>query len=298
MQTDENKLRQVLINLLENAIKFTKSGSVILRLGLLSENISSSPMPSSPSSLRLQFQVEDTGNGIASEELKCIFDAFVQSNPTYQTEDGTGLGLAICKRFVQLMGGDIEIKSKLGKGTIVQFNILVDLAEKPAELTEFLPKERIIGLKPNQANNRILVVEDNWENRQLLLQILVPLGFEVIEATNGEEAIELWELEQPNLNKIARYLGVEYIYESENDKTSISAAQINLDKSNKLTPEALKIMPEKWRASLHEQATSCNQDSVLQLLSEIPEHHQSLKMQLEELADNYQFEEISKLVNS
>ena len=365
----------------------------------MSENISSSPIPPSPphlvqpdgsrynggvprnalhrepwrssgsSSLRLQFEVEDTGNGIAPEELGYIFDAFVQSNPTYQTEDGTGLGLAICKRFVQLMGGDIEMKSKLGEGTIVQFNILLGLAEKPAELTESLLKGRILGLKPNQPNNRILVVEDNWENRQLLLQILVPLGFEVIEATNGQEAIELWESEQPNLilmdmrmpvmdgyaatkiikqkildnprknknntviialtatafnedrkfilelgcnefirnpfqedillNKIARYLGVEYIYESENDETTISSsAQSDLTKLNKLTAEALKVMPEKWCESLHQQANSCNQDSVLQLLSEIPEHHQNLKMQLEELADNYQFEEISKLVNS
>ena len=368
VQTDENKLRQVLINLLENAIKFTKFGSVILRVGFLSENISSSPIPSSPSSLRLQFQIEDTGNGIAPEELGYIFDAFVQSNPTYQTEDGTGLGLAICKRFVQLMGGDIEIKSKLGEGTIVQFDILLGVAEKPVELTESLPQGRILGLKPNQPNNRILVVEDNWENRQLLLQILVPLGFEVIEATNGQEAIELWESEQPNLilmdmrmpvmdgyeatkiikqkildnpiknknktaiialtatafnedrkfilelgcndfirkpfqedillNKIARYLGVEYIYESENDDTTISySAQSDLTKFKKLTPEALKVMPKEWCKSLYDKAISCNQDSVLQLLSEIPEHHQSLKMQLEELADNYQFEEISKLVS-
>ncbi|MEM6751672.1 MAG: ATP-binding protein, partial [Cyanobacteria bacterium P01_C01_bin.38] len=367
VQTDENKLRQVLINLLENAIKFTKSGSVKLRVGFLSENSSSSSIPpSSPSSLRLQFEVEDTGNGIASEELEHIFDAFVQSNPTYQTEDGTGLGLAICKRFVQLMGGNIDIKSELGKGTVVQFNILISLAEQPAELTESLAKRRILGLKPNQPNNHILVVEDNWENRQLLLQILVPFGFEVIEATNGREAIELWESEQPNLilmdmrmpivdgyeatkiikqkiyenptkcqnntviialtatafnedrkfmlelgcndfirkpfqedillNKIARHLGVEYIYESEIDDNSISSsAQSNLEKSYKLTPEALKVMPKSWCESLHEQSNSCNQDSVLQLLSQIPQHYQNLKMQLEDLADNYQFDEIAKL---
>lgn len=353
VQTDENKLRQVLINLLENAIKFTKTGSVVLRVRAEGvERVENS------SSLRLNFQIEDTGKGIASEELEHIFDAFVQSNPTYQTEDGSGLGLAICKRFVQLMGGDIYIQSSLGEGTTVQFNISLGLAEHPQESTQSLPQGRILSLKPNQPNNRILVVEDNWENRQLLLQILTPLGFEIIEATNGQDAIKLWESEQPDLilmdmrmpvmdgyeatkiikqkilenqnqnnpaiialtatafnedkkfmlelgcndfirkplqedillNKIARYLEVEYIYESDNHV--IAPEQSSL---NKLTREALKVMPEKWCKSLHEQATSCNQDSVLQLLSEIPEHHQSLKLQLEELADNYQFDRISKL---
>ncbi len=360
VQADESKLRQVLINLLENAIKFTNSGSVVLRV--TAEKVEG--IENFSSSLRLNFQIEDTGKGITAEELNHIFDAFVQSNPTYQTEDGTGLGLAICKRFVQLMGGDINIQSTLEKGTIVQFNILLGFAEPP-ELTstQTIPKGRILGLKPNQPNNRILVVEDNWENRQLLLQILTPLGFEIIEATNGQDAIKLWESEQPHLilmdmrmpvmdgyeatkiikqkmidnsiknqkntpiialtatafnedrkfmlelgcndfirkpfqedillNKIAQYLGVEYIYESDRNHNNISDSEQN--NLNKLTPEALKVMPKEWCKSLHEQADNCNQDSVLQLLSEIPEDHQSLKMQLEELADNYQFQEISNL---
>ncbi|MEM6399744.1 MAG: chemotaxis protein CheB [Cyanobacteria bacterium P01_D01_bin.116] len=371
VQTDESKLRQVLINLLGNAIKFTDSGSVILRVGFLpddKERIGQGNKieNSSPSSLHLQFQVVDTGKGIAPEELDHIFDAFVQSNPTYQVDDGTGLGLAICQRFVNLMGGDIKIESTLLKGTKVQFNILVDIAEVTPEVAQcLLPQGRILRLKPNQSNNRILIVEDNWDNRQLLLQILVPLGFEIIEATNGQEAIELWEKEQPNLilmdmrmpvmdgyqatkiikqkmsereensystaiialtatafnedrqfmlrlgcddfirkpfqedillNKIAQYLEVEYIYESENNGNSISyAEQTDLNKLNKLTPDSLKVMPEEWCKSLYKKAISCNQDSVLQLLSEIPEDYQNLKMQLEELADNYQFDEISQL---
>ena len=385
VQTDENKLRQVLINLLENAIKFTKKGSVILRVRVeegqednLENSTASTLSFSSSSSLRLHFQITDTGKGIVAEELKYIFDAFVQSNPTYQAEDGTGLGLAICKRFVQLMGGDIDIQSTLGEGTTVQFDVLLGLAEQPPELPQSLANGRILGLKPNHSpvsgacqegigcgssNNRILIVEDNWENRQLLVQILVPLGFEIIEATNGQEAVELWETEQPNLilmdmrmpvmdgyeatkiikqkmidnqvedhknttiialtatafnedrkfmlelgcndfirkpfqedillNKIAQYLGVEYIYESDLNHNNINSSEQK--KIQKLTPEALKVMPEKWCNFLHDQATNCNQDSVLQLLSEIPEHHQNLKMQLEELADNYQFDEICNL---
>jgi two-component system CheB/CheR fusion protein len=364
VQTDESKLRQVLINLLGNAIKFTDSGSVVLRVGFLKEvNIENSTF-SLPSLLRLEFQIEDTGKGIVPKELDRIFDAFVQSNPTYQAEDGTGLGLAICKRFVSLMGGDIEIESTVEKGTKVQFHILVNLDEKPLQITPSLSKGRVIGLKPNQNNNPILVVEDNWDNRQLLLQILLPLGFQIIEATNGQEAIEIWEKEQPNLilmdmrmpvmngyeatkiikqkiienqnsnktaiialtatafnedrefmlklgcndfirkpfqeeillNVIAKHLGVEYIYESDEGDNNIASAEQNYFKQ--LTPEALKVMPEQWCKSLHEKATNCNQDSVLQLLSEIPEHHQVLKLQLEDLADNYQFDEIAKLSDS
>ncbi len=311
VQTDESKLRQVLINLLGNAIKFTDSGSVVLRVGFLKEvNIENSTF-SLPSLLRLEFQIEDTGKGIVPKELDRIFDAFVQSNPTYQAEDGTGLGLAICKRFVSLMGGDIEIESTVKKGTKVQFHILVNLDEKPLQITPSLSKGRVIGLKPNQNNNPILVVEDNWDNRQLLLQILLPLGFQIIEATNGQEAIEIWEKEQPNLilmdmrmpvmngyeatkiikqkiienqnlnktaiialtatafnedrefmlelgcndfirkpfqeeillNVIAKHLGVEYIYESDEGDNNIASAEQNYFKQ--LTPEALKVMPEK-----------------------------------------------------
>ncbi|MBV6623991.1 MAG: PAS domain-containing protein [Rivularia sp. (in: Bacteria)] len=362
VQADESKLRQVLINLLQNAIKFTQTGSVVLRVKVEEvEKVENMYLPP----LRLYFQVEDTGRGIASEELNHIFDAFVQSNPTYQIEDGTGLGLSICKRFVELMGGEINLESTVGEGTIVKFSILISLAEKTPETTQSIPKARVLGLKPGQSTNRILVVEDNWENRQLLLQILVPLGFEVIEATNGQEAIEIWEKEQPNLilmdmrmpvvdgyeatkiikqkindceaeiphqtviialtatafnedrkfmlelgcndfirkpfqqevllDKIARYLEVEYIYESEENNYLLTSEQSN---SHTLTTETLKFMPDEWRKSFNQEAQSCNQHSVLQLLSQIPENYQNLRMQLEDLADNYQFNELSKLSES
>ena len=192
IQTDENKLRQVLINILGNAIKFTDSGSVKLLLEVFEEN------SLHDSTLHLQFQVTDTGRGIASEELNNIFDAFVQSNPTYQAEDGTGLGLAICKRFVQLMGGHIQIESYLQQGTTVKFDILAGLPSSP-QVNQALPKGRITGLADNQPEFNILIVEDNWDNRQLLIQILAPIGFRLIEASNGQEAIELWQRHHPNL---------------------------------------------------------------------------------------------------
>ncbi len=201
IQTDENKLRQVLINIVGNAIKFTDSGSVELRVGIFENEINgaeNTENSSSPSTLSLQFQITDTGRGIAPEELNNIFDAFVQSNPTYQVEDGTGLGLAICKRFVRLMGGNINIESTLQQGTIVKFDILSGSANHQ-QVNQSLPKGRVTGLVANQTEFCILLVEDNWDNRQLLIQILSPIGFKLIEASNGQEAIDLWEKYHPQL---------------------------------------------------------------------------------------------------
>ncbi|MEL7242384.1 MAG: chemotaxis protein CheB [Cyanobacteria bacterium J06573_2] len=199
IQADENKLRQVLINILGNAIKFTNSGSVKLQVRVSEAEQSPADNSTSDSSiLRLNFQVTDTGKGISSQELEHIFDAFVQSNPTYQVEDGTGLGLAICQRFVQLMGGNISIESTLQQGTTVKFDILTGLADS-LTVNQTLPKGRVVGLVENQPEFSILIVEDNWDNRQLLIQIFSPIGFRLIEANNGQEAIELWERYQPNL---------------------------------------------------------------------------------------------------
>ncbi|MDY6900246.1 MAG: ATP-binding protein, partial [Cyanobacteriota bacterium] len=199
IQTDENKLRQVLINILGNAIKFTDSGSVKLRVGILEAEEASEDNSAPYCSIQhLTFKIADTGKGISSQELEHIFDAFVQSNPTYQVEDGTGLGLSICQRFVQLMGGDINLESTLQKGTTVTFDILAGLVDTLIE-NQSLPKGQVIGLVENQPEFSILIVEDNWDNRQLLIQILSPIGFRLIEANNGQEAVDLWERYQPNL---------------------------------------------------------------------------------------------------
>ncbi|BAY84283.1 multi-sensor hybrid histidine kinase [Calothrix parasitica NIES-267] len=122
---DETKLRQVLSNLLSNAIKFTKKGKITLSIER--EQFSPSSL-SSPSFLSLSFQLKDTGCGIASEDIDKLFQAFVQTN-SYKTENGTGLGLAISHEFVQLMGGNLEVKSILGKGSIFNFSIIVKLLE-------------------------------------------------------------------------------------------------------------------------------------------------------------------------
>lgn len=184
--TDEGKLRQVLINLLSNAIKFTQVGKVTVRVTTLS------------SVHRLQFEVEDTGPGIATHEIEKLFEAFGQTETGRKSQQGTGLGLPISRKFVQLMGGDISVSSVLGQGTLFRFEIEIGVAQS-TDIKRLEPTKRVIGLASNQPTYRILVVEDRLENRLLLVRLLVPLGFEVREAVNGQEALDLLEEWSPHL---------------------------------------------------------------------------------------------------
>jgi len=188
IRTDETKLRQILINLLSNALKFTEKGRVILRVNR------ASPAP------LLHFEVEDTGPGIALDELETIFEAFAQSRAAREAQEGTGLGLSISKKFAQLMGSNLTVSSQVGQGSILKFTIQVGLAdpiESKAEGPEI--EKRVIALEPGQPRYRILTVDNYRDNRQLLLQLLKPLDFEVREAGNGQEAIEIWDSWQPHL---------------------------------------------------------------------------------------------------
>ncbi|MEZ2227870.1 MAG: ATP-binding protein [Microcoleus sp.] len=203
LRTDQVKLRQILINLLNNAIKFTKEGGVCVRI-CMNSGLLSSGQPNKNSQERvannqqIYFEVEDTGMGIAPEELDKLFEAFMQTASGRNAQEGTGLGLAISRQFVQLMGGDITVSSKVGVGTIFKFDIttqVVDTADDEAEQN----KRRVIALEPNQPRYRILIVDDKPLNRQLLVQLLNPLGFELKEATNGQEAVDIWHEWDPHL---------------------------------------------------------------------------------------------------
>jgi len=217
VQTDESKLRQVLINLIGNAIKFTQRGSVTLRVGMGNReweigngkaDKAHQPEKSSVSSLSadsrlptpysLVFEVEDTGQGIAIDEISTLFDPFVQTRTSCQSMEGTGLGLPISRKFVQLMGGDIAVSSTLEHGSIFSFSIKISEATATDVETKSR-RRRVIGLEPEQPIYRILVVEDSEVNRLLLVKILTPLGFEVCKATNGQEAVALWQSWQPHL---------------------------------------------------------------------------------------------------
>ena len=191
IRTDEQRLRQVLINLLGNGVKFTDKGGVTLR-------VSSVPADKGQPSQKIRFAIEDTGTGIAPADLDIIFDAFVQIKSARQNDEGTGMGLTISRKFVQMMGGDISVASELGKGSIFMF----DIEAEPVDMAEIETESRaprVIGLAPGQPACRILVVEDNPANRVLLSKLLRLAGFEVYEAINGREAVEQYEKQQPAL---------------------------------------------------------------------------------------------------
>lgn len=190
VRTDEVKLRQVLINLLNNALKFTQEGGVSVRVGIGNrENYSQ---------CSIVFEVEDTGAGIAADEIDSIFEAFVQSKTGKEAQEGTGLGLPISRKFIQLMGGEMKVSSEVGQGTIFKFDVRVSVVDR-SEIESKKSTRQVIALEPNQPRYRILIVDDKWSNRQLLIKLLNPLGFELKEATNGKEAIEIWDSWEPHL---------------------------------------------------------------------------------------------------
>lgn len=197
IEGDEGKLRQVLLNLLGNAIKFTTKGHVILR----AKSVPLQPSTTDadlPSAITLDFEIEDTGPGIAAEDLTVIFQPFIQSKSTQNVREGTGLGLVISQKFIHLMGGKITIRSALGQGSIFHFSIQARRAIAPVSIMP-VKHNRVIGLAPNQPAYRILIVEDQWENSQFLVKLLVPLGFAIKEARNGQEGIRIWAQWHPHL---------------------------------------------------------------------------------------------------
>jgi two-component system sensor histidine kinase ChiS len=203
VMADEGKLRQVLMNLLGNAVKFTQAGKIELRIQLLDEDKTQiqagdgadNMIHSTPT---LLFEVEDTGPGIAPDELETIFDPFVQATSGYEAQEGTGLGLSISQQFAGLMGGEISVRSQLNEGSTFTLKVPVRVQDISA-LQRETPLHRVIGVEPGQPMYRLLIVDDKEVNRQLLIKILSPLGFELQEATNGQEAIRIWEEWEPHL---------------------------------------------------------------------------------------------------
>ena len=187
---DPGKLRQVLINLTDNAIKYTSHGGVILRAGGVA--------PLNPEQSRLRFEVEDSGPGIDRKHAQGIFMPFVQLADQSPSDAGSGLGLAICKQYIELMGGQIGVESEPGKGSVFHFEIPA-AAPPQGSIVADSQHGRVVGIAPGQPRHRLLIVEDQPENRLLLRRILEPLGFELREAENGQEALKHYFQWEPHL---------------------------------------------------------------------------------------------------
>ena len=197
IETDLRKLRQILVNLLSNAIKYTDKGGVTLRIALKEGmNLTAAVKPVSP--VHLKFEIEDTGIGIAPEDTQRIFEPFVQVNPGLAARDGTGLGLTLSRMFVEQLGGEINLFSQVGKGSIFAFDIPVKLAEGAVVRTPEADR-KVIGPMPGQPSYRLLIVDDSVENRFVLRRLLEQGGFTVLEAAGGQEAINLYKSDPPHL---------------------------------------------------------------------------------------------------
>jgi signal transduction histidine kinase/DNA-binding response OmpR family regulator len=192
VQGDAGKLRQVLINLLGNAVKFTAQGEVWLRARAydVAEDLST---------VQLQVEVQDTGPGIPSDQLEKVFEAFVQGEHTPNSGGGTGLGLAISRSLVEVMGGEIAVQSQADRGTLFRVTVPLQLTEAGPAATVQAPAVEVIGLQAGQPEWRTLVVDDNDENRALLVDLLARAGFAVQEAENGREAVAAFEQWRPHL---------------------------------------------------------------------------------------------------
>lgn len=205
IKTDGGKLRQVLINLLANAIKFTDQGSVTLKVKCL-EGVETKPGDPTEKTILLHFLVADTGPGIAPQEMTKLFIPFAQTESGLKSHQGNGLGLPISQKFVQLMGGEIRVKSNVNQGSLFYFSIPVQTfapkvstdSPAPAMASELLAKDELPKICSG-GGQRILVVDDQPASRLLLRQLLTAMGFVVQEAENGEEAISLWQSWQPQL---------------------------------------------------------------------------------------------------
>lgn len=344
VHTDEKKLYQVLVNLLGNAIKFTNQGSVILRVR--AQQIEKD-------SCHLNFAIEDTGVGIAPEEINKLFKVFEQTSAGNNLSQGTGLGLAISQKLVQLMGGQIDVHSTLNQGSTFSFEIVVDLSQvEPLSSTSIVNK-RIVGLAPGQPTHRILIVEDLPENRRLLIDLLTSVGFEVREATEGLEALSMWKSWLPDLifmdlrmpivdgyaatkrirenpkgketiiialtasvfeedrekvliagcndfirkpfnareifDKIARYLGVQYIYEDvEIPPKKASLETISVDDLSDISPE--------WLEQMYQAAYYLDTDIMNELVTQIPESKARLSKILTDYINNFNSDRIMELI--
>ena len=190
LHADAVKLRQILTNLLRNAMKFTKIGHITLRIRHETDSYDTF------AHTRLLFDVEDTGVGISPDELEHLFQPFTQASNNEQTQDGVGLGLAITRHLIHTMGGDIRVQSEVNKGSRFSFDIRATLTQ-PGKIEP--ERNRVVGIQEGSPTYRILIVDDDPNQRTALAALLELVGFQVREATDGQDGITIWKKWHPHL---------------------------------------------------------------------------------------------------
>ncbi|MEH2370493.1 ATP-binding protein [Nostoc sp.] len=193
IHTDEKRLRQVLINLLSNAIKFTNEGTVTFKVKVINQQLNTNGQ----TNYKIRFEVIDTGAGIIPEQAQKIFQPFEQVGNQKRQSEGTGLGLAISQNIVLLMGGQIQVQSEFGKGSTFWFEAEFPESKDWAKVSRVVEQGTIIGYQGQ--NRTILIADDKWENRSVIVNLLEPVGFTVVEASQGQEGWEKTLAHKPDL---------------------------------------------------------------------------------------------------
>jgi CheY-like chemotaxis protein len=344
IKTDLGKLRQILINLLSNAVKFTDEGGVIIRCA-------TDIIPDEPNHCSVVIEVKDTGPGIEPDRHTRIFEPFVQELDLAKRK-GTGLGLSISKRCAEIMSGTIEVESEVGIGSTFRIRLVAEIAEAADVKRSIDEKPRVVGISSSEKTWRVLIADDNRENLLLLKSLLETVGFSVIEAQNGQEAVELFENESPDLvwmdmrmpvmdgyeavrqirqrsggdtvpiiaitasalseqrqeilsvgcndmvtkpfqeseifETMARFLAIEYIYETESASEQIDGTD--------LSSAMLSELPAELLHELDDACLTLNSEAILAVITRIESEAPDVAKGLQNLADNFQIGRIRELI--
>jgi signal transduction histidine kinase/DNA-binding response OmpR family regulator len=331
VMADDGKLRQILLNLIGNSLKFTQNGYILLRVRYeCSDKINA---------CRLIFDIEDTGAGISAEELPNLFKNFVQTQSGKDSQSGTGLGLSLSQHYTQLLGGEITVQSELGKGSCFSFSIPVDVVHWVEEVKPPDLKELELELE-NDAAYRVLIVDDKEINRQILLEMLDVTAFSLCEAQNGLEAIEIFKNWQPHLILMDMFMpvmgGLEAIQAIRKLETgrkcviiSLTASAFEHERKEILAAGADDFMPkpfrlqdlrqkikkalqnrfpavkysvnspklsEELRNSLKTAILAADQESILDLLPALTVQNSILAIEIKRLTDIFAYDQLINLL--
>jgi signal transduction histidine kinase len=304
VKADAGKLRQILINLLNNAVKFTAQGGIVLRAR-------SAPVPGDPAMVGLQLEVEDSGCGMSPERQERIFEPFVQAEPTQSGTKGTGLGLAISKSFVALMGGQISVDSTLGEGSLFR----VELPVASSLLRE-------AGFEIREAENGAEAIDrfQQWQPHLIWMDMRMPVldGYEAIPKIRklaGGDAVKIvaitasaFKEQRPDIlaagcdevvlkpfraheifDTMARLLDIQYLYEEEGEEAPRK-------ETIHLTAEMLAGLPEELLDELRESSQALNSEAALEVISRLAQQAPEVASALRKLVDHYQFDELQDLL--